>query len=62
MRYAESATLLRPATLAAYIIDQNSTITLRLILITLHVDFGVVAVVVGQDTHNSNISIASSYS
>ena len=59
--YTESATLLCPATLEIYTIHQNSTITRRVILITLHAESLVGVVVAGQDIHNSNISIASSY-
>ena len=59
--YAESATLPCPATLEIHIMYQNSTITRRVTHIILLVDFGVLAVVAGQDIHNSNISIVSSY-
>ena len=52
--HAGSATLLCPATLAVHIIHQKSTITLRLILIILLVDFWVGVVAVGQDTHDGN--------
>ena len=62
MHYTGSATLLCPATLAVHIIHQNSTITLRLILIILLVDCGVLIVAVGQDTHNSNLLMTLSYS
>ena len=39
--YAGSATLVCPATSAVYIMHKSSTILLRLIHITIHVDFGV---------------------
>ena len=59
--YAESATLPCPATLEIYIMHPNSTITRRVIDITLHAESLVGIVVAGQDIHDSNISIALSY-